>query len=137
MRTLTKTEKPTSQTITCCVMWRYFFLKIQTKKLTNMSKIEDLYHKHFDGLHYEDVTEEMIIKFAENYSYQIVEEKLRWIPVEEKLPEKQGHYLVKAPKSFPKNCIVVVAEFYEDNNTFYSESSDCPIEDATHWRSFL
>ena len=65
------------------------------------------------------------------------EEKLRWIPVEEKLPEKQGHYLVKAPKSFPKNCIVVVAEFYEDNNTFYSESSDCPIEDATHWRSFL
>ena len=62
------------------------------------------------------------------------EEKLRWIPVEEKLPEKQGHYLVKAPKSFPKNCIVVVAEFYKDNNTFYSESSDCPIEDATHWR---
>lgn len=67
---------------------------------------------------------------------QEYEEKLRWIPVEEKLPEKQGHYLVKAPKSFPKNCIVVVAEFYEDNNTFYSESSDCPIEDATHWRSF-
>ena len=68
---------------------------------------------------------------------QEYEEKLRWIPVEEKLPGKQGHYLVKAPKSFPKNCIVVVAEFYEDNNTFYSESSDCPILDATHWRSFL
>ena len=65
---------------------------------------------------------------------QEYEEKLRWIPVEEKIPEKQGHYLVIAPKSFPKNCKVVVAEFYEDNNTFYSESSDCPIEDATHWR---
>lgn len=62
------------------------------------------------------------------------EEKLRWIPVEEKLPDKQGHYLVIAPKSFPKNCKVVVAEFYDDNNTFYSESSDYPIEDATHWR---
>ena len=69
-----------------------------------------------------------------NMACQEYEEKLRWIPVEEKLPEKQGHYLVIAPKSFPKNCKVVVAEFYEDNNTFYSESSDCPIEDATHWR---
>ena len=69
-----------------------------------------------------------------NMACQEYEEKLRWIPVEEKLPEKQGHYLVIAPKSFPKNCKVVVAEFYEDSNTFYSESSDCPIEDATHWR---
>lgn len=28
----------------------------------------------------------------------------------------------------------VVAEFYEDNKTFYSESSDYAIEDVTHWR---
>lgn len=58
----------------------------------------------------------------------------RWIPVEEDLPISQGHYFVKCKTSFPKNCDVVVAEFYEDNNTFYSESGDHPIKDATHWR---
>ena len=63
-----------------------------------------------------------------------VEFAQRWISVEEELPEEQGYYLVIAPHSFPKNCNVVVAEFYEDNKTFYSESSDSPITDATHWR---
>ena len=63
-----------------------------------------------------------------------VEFAQRWISVEDELPEEQGYYLVVAPHSFPKNCNVVVAEFYEDNKTFYSESSDSPIKDATHWR---
>lgn len=63
-----------------------------------------------------------------------VEFAQRWIPVEEDLPISQGHYFVKCKTSFPKNCDVVVAEFYEDNNTFYSESGDHPIKDATHWR---
>lgn len=58
----------------------------------------------------------------------------RWIHVEEELPKKQGHYFVKVLNSFPKNCNVVVAEFYEDNNNFYSESSDYPIHDAIAWR---
>ena len=63
-----------------------------------------------------------------------VEFAQRWISVEDELPEEQGYYLVIAPHSFPKNCNIVVAEFYEDNKTFYSESSDSPITDATHWR---
>jgi len=63
-----------------------------------------------------------------------VEFAQRWIPIEEELPIKQGCYLVKCKNSFPKNCDVVVAEFYEDNHVFYSESSDYPIKDATHWR---
>jgi len=58
----------------------------------------------------------------------------RWIPVEERLPEKQGCYFVKCKTSFPKNCDVIVAEFYEDNQTFYSESSDYPIHDVISWR---
>jgi len=58
----------------------------------------------------------------------------RWIRIDEEKPTKQGHYLVKCKNSFPKNCDVVVAEFYEDNETFYSESTDCPINDVTHWR---
>ncbi len=56
-----------------------------------------------------------------------------WISVEERLPTKFTSYLVWAPKSFPKNSYCVVAEFYDDNNTFYSESSDEPMEDVTHW----
>ena len=32
------------------------------------------------------------------------------------------------------NNMFAAAEFYEDNKTFYSESSDCPIHDVTHWR---
>jgi len=63
-----------------------------------------------------------------------VEFAQRWIPVEEELPEKQGCYFVKVKNSFPKNCDIIVAEFYEDNKTFYSESSDYPIKDAISWR---
>ena len=66
--------------------------------------------------------------------YDGVEFAQRWISVKERLPEKQGHYLVIAPQSFPKNCKVVVAEFDEDAEMFYSESSDCPIYDASDWR---
>lgn len=53
--------------------------------------------------------------------------------VSEKLPEKAGSYLVFAPNSFPKNSRFIVAEFYDDNNTFYSECSDQPLPDVTHW----
>lgn len=61
----------------------------------------------------------------------------KWVSVNDRLPvcqpEKLCHCLVIAPRSFPKNCEVVVAEFYDDNNTFYSESGDNPMEDVTHW----
>lgn len=53
--------------------------------------------------------------------------------VKDKLPEKCGSYLVYAPKSFPKNSRFVVAEFYDDNKMFYSESSDSPMPDVTFW----
>ena len=124
----------------------FLFSYINHLKITNMSKTIEEKAAEFAGKYKENFISNTLQ--ADNNAYvagievgfiwgqKEYEEKLRWIPVEEKLPEKQGHYLVKAPKSFPKNCIVVVAEFYEDNNTFYSESSDCPIEDATHWRSF-
>ena len=58
---------------------------------------------------------------------------MEWIKVEDRLPTMQGHYLVATPHSFPKNYRGQICEFYEDNNTFYSESSDSPIEDATYW----
>lgn len=58
---------------------------------------------------------------------------MNWIKTSERLPEKQGHYLVHVKNSFPKNCRCVVSEFYEDNKVFYSESSENPLYDVTHW----
>jgi len=55
------------------------------------------------------------------------------IAVKDRLPDRCGSYLAYAPRSFPKNSRWVVAEFYDDNNTFYSESSDEPMPDVTHW----
>ncbi|MGV0982812.1 MAG: DUF551 domain-containing protein [Polynucleobacter sp.] len=55
------------------------------------------------------------------------------ISVKDRLPATYGSYLVYAPQSFPKNSRFVVAEFYDDNNTFYSESSDSPMPDVTYW----
>lgn len=50
------------------------------------------------------------------------------------LPEKDGSYLVYAPLSFPKNSRFMIAEFYTDNKTFYSESGgENALPDVTHW----
>jgi len=62
-----------------------------------------------------------------------LEARQKWISVEDGLPEQQCHCLVWAPKSFPKNTKHVVAEFYDDNQTFYSESSDESMPDVTYW----
>ena len=53
--------------------------------------------------------------------------------VKEAYPKENGSYLVLAPESFPKNSKFIVAEFYTDNNTFYSEYNDEPLEDVTYW----
>ena len=57
---------------------------------------------------------------------------MEWISVKKELPKNQGHYLVATPRSFPKNYRGQICEFYEDNQTFYTEYDE-PIEDATHW----
>lgn len=63
-----------------------------------------------------------------------IENNNRWIPIDEALPTSEGHYLVKVQHSFPKNCNVVVAEFYDDNGKFYCECNENPLYDATHWK---
>jgi len=62
----------------------------------------------------------------------IVMDQLTWRSVEDGLPDKQGNFFVCTPRSFPKNIPFQVAEFYDDNNTFYNEY-DSPLEDVTHW----
>ena len=85
------------------------YFKTNDKRITDFDKIKSAYE---DG----------------------IELAYRWIHPKVRLPSKQGHYLVKVKNSFPKNCDVVIAEFYEDNQTFYSESSDNPIDDVLFWR---
>lgn len=63
-----------------------------------------------------------------------IENHNRWTPIAEALPTKEGHYLVQCDHSFPKNCNVVVAEYYASNQHFYSEAFDEPIYDVTHWK---
>jgi hypothetical protein len=54
--------------------------------------------------------------------------------IKEKLPNvEHGSFLVYAPKSFPKNSLWLVAEYYNDVKGFYSESSENFLEDVTHW----
>lgn len=68
-----------------------------------------------------------------------VEKQNQWISVEERLPEKMGHFIVYCPQSFPKNCRSVVAEFYIDGDFkgFYGEACESHLEDATHWCELL
>ena len=72
-----------------------------------------------------DIYGEVIKIYSEN----------EWININDKLPEKGGHYLIRCPTSFPKNYRGVIAEFYEDNQLFYGESSEEIHEDATHWKN--
>lgn len=61
--------------------------------------------------------------------------EMKWINVKEELPKKDGHFLVFTPRSFPKNCRSVVAEYYMDGKEgiWYSEAFEEPIQDVTHW----
>ena len=62
-----------------------------------------------------------------------LEAQLTWRPVSGGLPERQGGFFVRTPHSFPKNIPYQVAEFYDDNKTFYEEHTDSPLNDVTHW----
>lgn len=53
--------------------------------------------------------------------------------VKDALPNTDGSYLVWVKHSFPKNYKGLIAEFYTDNDTFYSEADEHPLEDVTHW----
>lgn len=57
----------------------------------------------------------------------------KWIDVKEALPASQCYCLVKCEYGFPKDCNVVVAEFYQDSKTFYCEAFETQLEGATHW----
>jgi hypothetical protein len=106
------------------------FRKLQEKDFTVIHKPQDGNAELLGGkLILESV--QIIADIAEQYAAS----KTGWVSVNERLPEKQGHYLVRVLNSYPKNCDCIVAEFYEDNKTFYCESSDYAIKDAIEWKS--
>ena len=100
-----------------------------------MKSIEEFKFEYVDNLEDKGILTKMdIIEQNLNAIDAGIEFTQRWIPVEEELPTEQGHYLVKVKNSFPKNCNVIVCEFYEDNQKFYCEYSDSPVHDAISWR---
>mgnify|MGYP003662269296 CR=1 FL=1 len=56
-----------------------------------------------------------------------------WINVNDRLPDEYCQVLVWCPRSFPKNCRFLSANYYPDNKGFYGDSSEEVHEDVTHW----
>ena len=126
------------------VMWRYFFLIIKLLKLTNMSKIEDLARKHLgldstdpNYMHTDsDIYDMNNFKSGYECCQKEYEEKLRWIPVEEKLPKIGERVLLK-------NEFYEYVGFLSKNKkdfralTVEISYSNEKIKGVTHWRSFL
>jgi len=44
-------------------------------ELEELEELEELFGKHFNGMHWEDITKEMMMKFAEEYAKLKVEEE--------------------------------------------------------------
>jgi NTP pyrophosphatase (non-canonical NTP hydrolase) len=55
------------------------------------------------------------------------------ISTKNKLPDIDGSYLVLTPQSFPKNSPFVIAQYYVDDESFYSEVFEIRLKDVTHW----
>ena len=58
---------------------------------------------------------------------------MEWISVKERLPKEYGQYLIYCPRTFPKNCPFLSANYYDDNNKFYCDAFEAVHEDVTHW----
>ena len=68
---------------------------------------------------------------------QEYEEKLRWIPVEEKLPEIDSDYPNFSVEVHVKNTEqshVIAYYFFNEKRWCFDNNS---IDNVTHWRSFL
>ena len=77
--------------------------------------------------------------FKDGYDFckQEYEEKLRWIPVEEKLPEIDSDYPNYSVEVHVKNTEqshVIAYYFFNEKRWCFDNNS---IDNVTHWRSFL
>ena len=130
-------------------MWRYFFLIVKLIKITNMSKtIEQACQDAICHLQKQRVNDRILERCKESffdgaeYMQKEYEEKLRWIPVEERLPEK-----MQTEPSVSKVVQVKSKNFSEPFCAFYNHlygiwlpypfGSNPQIVGITEWRSFL
>ena len=60
------------------------------------------------------------------------EEKLRWIPVEEKMPERDKNVLIKRSAPFHKYELTA----FNRDGIFYSNETAEKLTNVTHWRFF-
>ena len=58
------------------------------------------------------------------------EEKLRWIPVEEKMPERDKNVLIKRSAPFHKYELTA----FNRDGIFYSNETAEKLTNVTHWR---
>ena len=142
-------------------MWRYFLIKLSIQKNTNMKTESEIYveaemyaktekEKRLFGQRVsrcisteEFQTEAYIAAFLK--CQKEYEEKLRWIPVEEKLPEKENKNGNLSSTS--KVVQVKSINFSEPFCAFYNYVQKCwvsypylsgsEIHGITSWRSFL
>ena len=97
------------------------------RKLTNMSNLRE---KAIEIA--KQTSSESAFMCGYDRACQEYEEKLRWVPVEEKLPPLHEDVLLKCESSFiDKGCLIHLS----GDNMFSSSSGDLDI--VTHWRSFL
>ena len=61
------------------------------------------------------------------------EEKLRWIPIEEKLPERDKNVLIKRSAPFHKYELTA----FNRDGIFYSNETGEILNKVTHWCYFL
>ena len=78
-----------------------------------------------------------VIEEAQNDVKKEYEEKLRWIPVEEKLPEIDPDYQNFSVEVHVKNTeqsYVIAYYYFNEERWCFNNNS---IDNVTHWRSFL
>ena len=93
---------------------------------------------------YPVVTQEIIDRLAAYEDTGLIPEEfqqMRWIPVEERLPEKHSEYIVCAcdegepiDERIWGDTVVVCADYYDGGFTWYEGNTEYDISDiVTHW----
>ena len=112
-------------------MWRYLFLIIKHLKLTNMSNLRE---KAIEIA--KQTSSESAFMCGYDRACQEYEEKLRWIPVEEKLPERGQKVLVKI-KTANNGDRIDIAYTNAHRQLILSLMNNYEEKYITHWRPIL